>query len=111
MSTSPDQPQPPDPSEEAVPSSDPQDLSRLLLAQFEQRLKDNLGATQRSPDYYVIRSQKTGVLSVLASSTLGDDHDVVRGPLPFADCIGYVNSVMVTREARGDAPGAKEEKP
>lgn len=86
----------------------PVELSQLLRAQIEARLRENLGSSRLQGHYYVIRSQRTGVLSVLASSTLGQDHDVVWGPQPFADCISYVNSVLMTRMAeQGEPDGAK----
>lgn len=90
----------PNPQDDAPqPTPEPQDLSRLLMAQIEQRLKDSLGTAQGPSLYYVIRSQKTGVMSVLSASTLGQDHDVVYGPQPFAGCIAYVNGAVVGRRA------------
>ncbi|MDA8523662.1 hypothetical protein [Acidovorax sp. NCPPB 4044] len=84
--------------------------NRLLMAQIDGRLRSGFGAALQSSDYYVIRNKATGVLSVLASTTLQDDHDAVHGPAPFAQCIEFVNSSVVTRMAESDgwtpAPGA-----
>lgn len=95
--------QAPEPDEPATPgdpaSSEPSELSRFLLAQIDERMKESLQSAERQPQYYVIRSPRTGVLSVLASSTLGQDQDIVLGPCRFSDCIAYVNAAMVAREA------------
>ncbi|CAM3473282.1 hypothetical protein [Paracidovorax anthurii] len=76
--------------------------NRLLMAQIEGRLRSGFDAALSSGDYYVIRNKGTGVLSVLASTTIQDDHDCVLGPKPFAQCIEFVNSSVVTRMAESD---------
>lgn len=86
------------------PSLDPAQFSQLLLAQIEQRMLESLAGTEQQPTYCVIRSRSTHVLSVLAASTLGHDHDMVWGPKPFAECIAYVNAEMLLQQAQGDKP-------
>ncbi len=76
--------------------------NRLLMQQIEGRLRSGFSAALDSGDCYVIRNQGTGVLSVLASSTIEDEHEVVHGPDSFAQCIGFVNSSVVTRMAESD---------
>ncbi len=79
--------------------------NRLLMQQIEGRLRSGFSAALDSGDCYVIRNQGTGVLSVLASSTIEDDHEVVHGPDSFAQCIGFVNSSVVTRRPNPTAGG------
>ncbi len=78
--------------------------NRLLMEQIAGQLRSGFGAAlQPSCNCYVVRNQDTGVLSVLASSTLGDDPAVIHGPATFAQCIGFVNSSVVTRLAESGA--------
>ncbi|GKT26510.1 hypothetical protein [Acidovorax sp. SUPP3334] len=71
----------------------------MLMEQIQSRLKSGFDAALQGGNYYVVRSSLTGVLSVLASTTITDDHDVAFGPHPFSQCIGYVNSTVVMRTA------------
>ncbi len=71
----------------------------MLMEQIQSRLKSGFDAALQGGNYYVVRSSLTGVLSVLASTTITDDHDVAYGPQPFSQCIGYVNSTVVMRTA------------
>ncbi|MDA8446265.1 hypothetical protein [Paracidovorax valerianellae] len=70
-----------------------------LMEQIQSQLKSGFDAALQGGDYYVVRSSLTGVLSVLASTTVTEDHDVAFGPRPFSQCIGYVNSTVVMRTA------------
>lgn len=79
-------------------------LSRFLMSQIDARIQQGVAAAGLPPEYYVIRSQGTGVLSVLAACTLGDEQQPVKGPASFADCIAYVNAQMVCRQAAGAPP-------
>lgn len=79
--------------------------NRMIMAQIDSQLRQGFGAAMKGADYYVIRSEVTGVLSVLSSSTVDDDKNIEFGPKPFKQCIEYVNSSVVTRLAARDSLG------
>ncbi|RTL24396.1 MAG: hypothetical protein EKK52_01300 [Burkholderiales bacterium] len=96
----------PTPHEPEQPDSDeaPDDarqLSLFLMSQLDARIRAAVSGAGQQTLYYVIRSQSTGVLSIIAASSLGDEQEPVGKPMPFADCIAYVNAQMVAREAQG----------
>jgi len=77
-------------------------LSTQLMLQIDARIQQAVMAAGAPPLYYVIRSESTGVLSVIAACSLGDEHEPVGPPRSFADCIAHVNAQMVGREAAGE---------
>ncbi|MEO6278180.1 hypothetical protein [Roseateles sp.] len=86
-------------------------LSNRLMSQIDARIQQAVMAAGPPPQYYVIRSESTGVLSVIAACSLGDEQEPI-GPLrSFADCIAYVNAQMVGREAAGEPPLVKPPHP
>lgn len=95
------------------PALDPLELSRWLQAQLQNRLRPPQApesasaphAARPHATYFVIRSQSTGVLSVLAAASLGHDHDIVFGPQPFVDCLGFVQAAFITTMVPGTPSG------
>lgn len=73
--------------------------NRRLLAQIEDRIRQGLAASMQDAAYRVIRNPATGVLTVLASTTVDRDPHQAFGPAPFAQCLDYVNATVVTRIA------------
>lgn len=74
-----------------------------LLAQIDDQLQRSFEAGLQADKYYVIKTHTHGVLSVLSSAMVNDEHDVVFGPESFAACIEYVNAnlaIQVTKEAK-----------
>lgn len=76
----------------------------MIMAQIDNHLKNGFGAALSGVDYYAIRNEITGILSVISSTTIKnkDDKNVVFGPAPFSSCIEYVNSAVVTSLAEGE---------
>ncbi|HNB02226.1 hypothetical protein [Nitrosomonas sp.] len=79
------------------------DHNRMIMEQINRQLRNGFGAALTGNNYYVIRSETTGVLSVLSSSTVNDEKNIVFGPEQFQQCIEYVNSAVVTRLAENKA--------
>lgn len=102
----------PKPRPEPEPETDGPDrasaLSRALMSQIDARLQQGVAAASQPPLYYVIRSKTTGLLSVIAASSLGDEQEPLGEPRAFADCIAYVNAQMVGRYAWGAPPAASD---
>lgn len=80
--------------------------NRMIMAQIDNHLRSGFDATLKKSDYYVIRSETTGVLSVLSSSTIDEEKKIVFGPKSFHQCIEYVNSAVVTLLAEKDSLSA-----
>jgi hypothetical protein len=94
-------PSPADPDDDQAPDWVRQ-LSNQLMSQIDARIQYAVMAAGPPPLYYVIRSKSTGVLSVIALGSLGDEHEPIGPPRSFADCIAHVNAQMVGREAVGE---------
>lgn len=76
----------------------------MIMAQIGNNLRNGFGAALSGVDYYAIRNEATGILSVIASTTIKNKEDkhIVFGPAPFSSCIEYVNSAVVTLLAEGE---------
>lgn len=87
--------------EQSTADSPMESYNRTLIDQINDQLKRGFDANSRVGGYCVIRVGVDGVLSVLASTTVSDQHEVVFGPQSFAACIEYVNGNLVTRMEAG----------
>lgn len=85
------------------------DHNRKIIDQIDRQLRSGFGAALIGNDYYVIRSETTGILSVLSSSTVSDEKNIVFGPGQFQQCIKYVNSAMVTRLAENNVDAEQKQ--
>lgn len=95
-----------DPAVDGAETSEPpmESYNRLLMEQIGEQLKRGFGASLQARDYCVVRTGVGGVLSVLASAAVGEQHDVVFGPKPFAACVEYVNASFARAAQRGESP-------
>jgi hypothetical protein len=77
-----------------------EDFNRTLIEQINDQLKRGFEANLLANEFCVVRTGVDGVLSVLSSTAVTDQHDAVFGPKPFAACIQYVNAYLVTEPLR-----------
>ncbi|HEY4093565.1 MAG TPA: hypothetical protein VGN46_18815 [Luteibacter sp.] len=73
------------------------DFNSMLIEQINDQLKRGFDANLRAGDFCVVETRVNGVLSVLPSAAVSDQHKTVFGPGSFASCIAYVNGHLVTR--------------
>lgn len=77
--------------------------NRMMLDQINSTLTNGMASALKSAQHYVVCNETTGVLSVIASTTLSKDKTIAYGPDGFSQCLAYVNSTVVARWAeRGD---------
>lgn len=86
---------------EAGASDSPMEsYNRLLIEQINAQLMRGFDARLQATSHCVVRTKVSGVLSVLPSGMVSEEHDAVFGPKPFEACIEYVNASLVARETR-----------
>jgi hypothetical protein len=82
-----------------------EDLNRSLIDQVYAQITSGLVASRASADYCVVRAPVRGVLTVVLSTSAGNEHERVFGPDTFAACMAHVNRRMAARPRGTETTG------